>query len=316
VGVVTSLRRAAVSRTVPRLRALPPALLLWPMRLWTRSRTLSRADLAVFLSTYEGLEALPTVRRGLDALGMRSMLEWTFAARDIASMPSPYTHPKQLPGIFHPGLRAVAFPEPPAWVRTIEAAIPEIREELRAALGRRRGFQPYPPIGIEKPSAAWNVLYLYAGGVVDDCARLFPRTFAAVESVPRFRRVGISCFSALNPGAEITPHCGPMNGAIRVHLCLDGADRSWIRVGTEERSLADGRGLLFDDSFEHEVRHHGPRTRFVLFFEIWHPDWRDDEIEPLEALHGALRRTRWSRDVDERRRRERGLLDGEAWWVG
>jgi aspartate beta-hydroxylase len=284
------------------------------MRWRASAVSISRRDVRIILDTIEQMETLPTIRRGLDALGMRSMLEWEFSADEIARTRSPFTHPMQRPTLFHPGVRAQMFHEPPSWIGRLEAAQPAIREELHGALAARSGFQPYRPN--EASGGGWNLLYLHAGGgLVEGTTERFPRTVALLESIPRFRRIGISCFSAVNPGAEIAPHCGPVNGILRVHLCLEGARGAELRVGTERRTWSDGRALVFDDSFEHAVRHEGPKTRFVLFFEIWHPDWSDDEVARLETLHRAFRETQWAKDVDEGRRRDRDKLSGVVWWT-
>ena len=39
-----------------------------------------------------------------------------------------------------------------------------------------------------------------------------------------------------------------------------------------------GKSYVFDDSFEHEAWHHGDSTRIVLIFDIWHPDFSDEEV--------------------------------------
>ncbi|KAH8094082.1 aspartyl/asparaginyl beta-hydroxylase [Aureococcus anophagefferens] len=45
-----------------------------------------------------------------------------------------------------------------------------------------------------------------------------------------------------------------------------------IRVGADWRTWAEGRCLLFDDSFEHEVRNDTDRARVVLLLRFFHPD--------------------------------------------
>jgi aspartyl/asparaginyl beta-hydroxylase (cupin superfamily) len=48
-----------------------------------------------------------------------------------------------------------------------------------------------------------------------------------------------------------------------------------MRVGSTWREWEEGRCLVFDDSFEHEVRHTGGVTagqRVVLLLRFWHPD--------------------------------------------
>ena len=60
-------------------------------------------------------------------------------------------------------------------------------------------------------------------------------------------------------------------------------------MATEWRTWREGRCLVFDDSFEHEVVHPGSAPRVVLIADLWHPEFE----EPLrrQHLHGRhLRR--------------------------
>ena len=43
--------------------------------------------------------------------------------------------------------------------------------------------------------------------------------------------------------------------------------------------LQEGKCLVFDDSFEHEVWHRGASRRVVLLLNIWHPDITQEQKE-------------------------------------
>ena len=52
------------------------------------------------------------------------------------------------------------------------------------------------------------------------------------------------------------------------------------------REWAEGRCLIFDDSFEHEVWHEGDSDRVVLICDLWHPDLDlPSTVLPLLAPH-------------------------------
>ena len=53
---------------------------------------------------------------------------------------------------------------------------------------------------------------------------------------------------------------------------LQGWEGVRFRVGDESRAYAEGRAMVFDDSFEHEVVHGGAQPRFVLYAVLHHPD--------------------------------------------
>ena len=80
-------------------------------------------------------------------------------------------------------------------------------------------------------------------------------------------------FSALDPGTVIHPHTGPSNERLRSHFTLahDGGAR--LRVGSEWRTWEEGKVMVFDSSWEHEVIHEGSSRRIVLILDVWHPDY-------------------------------------------
>ena len=98
-------------------------------------------------------------------------------------------------------------------------------------------------------------------------------------------------FSALNPHARIPPHTGPMNGIIRAHLPLLVPRGCYIRVGPDERTWEEGKLLVFDDSFEHEVWNHSDQVRIVLFLNFWHPCFDAAEIPVLERFRTAYEKS-------------------------
>jgi hypothetical protein len=110
---------------------------------------------------------------------------------------------------------------------------------------------------------------------------MFPVTWKAMNSVPRFNKSALAQFSRLKPGTTLAPHYGPYNGTLRVHLCIEDSPHTYIRVGEEIIDWQEGKVVIFDDSFEHHVVHRGNSPRTVLFFDVWHPDWLDSELKLL-----------------------------------
>jgi aspartate beta-hydroxylase len=150
---------------------------------------------------------------------------------------------------------------------------------------------------------------------------LCPVTCALLEAVPRAYEHAF--FSALSPGTHIIKHNGPTNKKLRIHLPLAGVRGSRLRVGGDVHEAVRGRALVFDDSFEHEAWHDGPETRLVLVFDIWHPDFSDDEVRFLNFLQKNKMRAEMA--ADEAQPHEESfyklladanqLLDGTDWWV-
>jgi len=100
--------------------------------------------------------------------------------------------------------------------------------------------------------------------------------------------LGYCYFSKIDPGTHILPHCGASNLKLRCHLPIlvpetENSEncQTWIRVGDQTRSWKEGEILVFDDSFEHEVKNDTLMPRVVLIFDIWHPELLAEEIGEL-----------------------------------
>ena len=73
------------------------------------------------------------------------------------------------------------------------------------------------------------------------------------------------------------PHCGPTNARLTAHLGLVVPKGLTIRAAEETRGWEEGKCLVFDDSFEHEVKHEGDSERIVLMINFFHPDVPEKE---------------------------------------
>ncbi|XP_049295812.1 uncharacterized protein LOC125770365 [Anopheles funestus] len=134
----------------------------------------------------------------------------------------------------------------------------------------------------------WKQLELFSRGtrVERNCARA-PLTCRLVEQyfpAARTCKRGQVKFSVMHPGTHVWPHCGPTNCRIRAHLGLRVPQGTYIRVAEETRSWEDGKWLIFDDSFEHEVWHNGTETRLVLIVDFWHPDLTESQRRSLSPI--------------------------------
>lgn len=74
---------------------------------------------------------------------------------------------------------------------------------------------------------------------------------------------------------DLDPHCGTSNHKIRLHLGLDiprlNHTVPTIRVANTTKVWEEGKVLVFDDSFEHEIFNPTKRDRIVLILDAWHP---------------------------------------------
>ncbi len=232
----------------------------------------------------------------------------------IASGQKDRVHPLDLlqgPGFYFPGLTARPWHNPNDFesVAMLEASYDVIKQELLNLLNKRMGFHPYR----EKDLVArgeWNAFYIRSSGMsFEENQASCPETAKIINSLPRIGELAM--FSALNPGAHIKAHCGRWNLRLTIHLGLIVPENCEFRVGSEIRSWQEGKCLIFDDSFEHEVWNKSGRTRFCLLVDIWHPDLSPIEIEIMEAASRILREVH---PIDAEINELKNQLRGEKWW--
>lgn len=198
--------------------------------------------------------------------------------------------PLQYPNFFLPGLTARPFWDGSQFddVRRLEEAVPVIREEL-LRLRQRPVFGPEPESDLVA-SGLWAQFDFSIGGrkLEENCA-LCPETTRVLDSLEEAKGCDLMLFSANVPGTHLRPHCGPHNARLRCHLALVVPDGCSIRVGDEVRNWDEGRCLVFDDSFEHEVWNRGEGTRIVLLVDFWHPELTEIEKLAFQQLSGLVR---------------------------
>lgn len=185
----------------------------------------------------------------------------------------------------YPGLRSVPWHDPRQFklARDLEESAADIAAECRA-VGRRR-FRDETE-NIER-SGRWSVLFLYERGRKHqhNCS-LCPKTVAVIEANRTVLSLaGLAYFSALDSKTHVGEHSGATNIRLRCHLGIDVPKDCGMRVGGITQTWEEGRCLVFDDSFPHEVWNRGIRPRVVLVVDLWHPDLTDDEVTLLNGLH-------------------------------
>ena len=179
------------------------------------------------------------------------------------------------------------------WIADVEARADEIREELDGLLARVDQLPNYQDIQEEQRKLTqddrWKIFGFYAYGTRDDgnCQRC-PRTAEIVESIPGMTT---AFFSVLLPHKHIPPHTGIWKGVLRYHLALrTPADETAarIRVGSRIEHWRDGRSLIFDDTFEHEVWNDSDEIRVVLFVDVIRP-LLDGQAVDVDGAHYCVR---------------------------
>jgi hypothetical protein len=191
--------------------------------------------------------------------------------------------------------------EQPDWCRDLAAHWTDIRDEylllstsssgqdgtsdhkapahwpVVGAGGHREGAGAHDS-SVVSPGGDWRELVLFGSGA--EPARA-PRTAALVQRYAAsavdlaVQGGGEVIFSVLAPHTRIQPHTAGTNIRLTAHLGLvipKDKDACRIRIRDIWCQWEPGKMLVFDDSYEHEVRNDSDECRAVLLMRFWHPD--------------------------------------------
>ncbi len=172
------------------------------------------------------------------------------------------------------------------WVDGIEAHWREVREELERVLVDHEALPNFQDISKDQIEITdddrWKTLFLYGYGFKADLVtELCPRTAELVQQIPG---MVTAMFSILSPHKHILAHRGPYKGVLRYHLGLivpSEKEACRIRVGDEIRHWEEGKSMVFDDTYEHEVWNDTDELRAVLFLDV---------LRPLPRAEAAINR--------------------------
>ncbi|XP_019780836.1 aspartyl/asparaginyl beta-hydroxylase isoform X6 [Tursiops truncatus] len=162
-----------------------------------------------------------------------------------------------------------------------------IRDEGLAVMDRAQGlFLPEDENLREKGD--WSQFTLWQQGRKNENACKGARkTCALLDKFPETTgcRRGQIKYSVMHPGTHVWPHTGPTNCRLRMHLGLvipkEGCK---IRCANETKTWEEGKVLIFDDSFEHEVWQDATSFRLIFIVDVWHPELTPHQRRSLPAI--------------------------------
>jgi aspartyl/asparaginyl beta-hydroxylase (cupin superfamily) len=174
------------------------------------------------------------------------------------------------------------------WVSHIEENWDIIREEVERLLQDHADLPNFQDISKDQIEITdddrWKTVFLYGYGFEADLGvEMCPRTAALMREIPGMKTAMVSI---LSPRKHILDHRGPYKGVLRYHLGLivpADAESCRIRVGDDVRHWHEGRSLIFDDTFNHEVWNDTDETRVVLFVDVLRP-----LPSPWDAINRAI----------------------------
>lgn len=162
------------------------------------------------------------------------------------------------------------------WAGHLEENWEVIRKELDEILKYKELIPRFQDISEDQKSISkdddWKTFFLYGFGYKAEanCARC-PETTRLIESVPGMTT---AFFSILSPGKHIPEHRGVYKGFLRYHLGLKvpaPAEQCRIRVDEISAHWEEGKGMLFDDTYQHEVWNNTDGIRVVLLLDVIRP---------------------------------------------
>ncbi|XP_056377999.1 aspartyl/asparaginyl beta-hydroxylase isoform X2 [Hyla sarda] len=172
-------------------------------------------------------------------------------------------------------------------VRSLEANWKTIRDEGLAVMDKSKGlFVPEDENLREKGD--WSQYTLWQQGRKNEkSCKAAPKTCALLERFPESTgcRRGQIKYSVMHPGTHVWPHTGPTNCRLRMHLGLVIPSQGCrIRCANDTRSWEEGKVLIFDDSFEHEVWQKADSYRLIFIVDVWHPELTQHQRRTLPAI--------------------------------
>jgi len=160
------------------------------------------------------------------------------------------------------------------WVKDLESHWPTIRAEFDHVLATTSipSFADVVPGEAKIADAKWKmyIFRIFSTEIPENCVRC-PKTYALIKDIPGMTS---AYFSIIDAGKHIPAHCGPFRGVIRYHLGVKipaPAEKCRIRVADQTRSWEEGKSLIFDDTYDHEVWNDTDDFRAVLFMDIMRP---------------------------------------------
>lgn len=162
------------------------------------------------------------------------------------------------------------------WTTLLEENWLTIRKELEGILANHQQFPSLQDIQKEQivlnQDNNWKTYFLFGFGLkaVKNCEAC-PVTASLLEKIPDMKT---AFFSILYPGKHIPAHKGVFKGLIRSHLGLIIPGKKGdclMRIDNQKILWEEGKAVVFDDTYEHEVWNNSNQVRVVLLIDIIRP---------------------------------------------
>ncbi len=187
------------------------------------------------------------------------------------------------------------------WTAELEKNWRRMRKEAELVL---RDMNSIPPVRHLSPDHQmiarddrWRGFVLWGYGVrwERNCL-LCPETAGLLERIPGLLS---AFFSVMQAGAHVPRHTGPTKAILTAHLGIKvPANRNACRmqIGQQDFSWEEGRTVVFDDMYPHEVWNDSAEDRVILLLHIKRPETFPGSLL-RETLFATLRKTSLVKDA-------------------
>ncbi|XP_051909886.1 aspartyl/asparaginyl beta-hydroxylase isoform X2 [Hippocampus zosterae] len=172
-------------------------------------------------------------------------------------------------------------------IKALEKNWKMIRDEAMVMMDQKTG-QFVPEEENLREKGEWGQYTLWQQGKRSGTScQAVPKTCSLLERFPEATgcKRGQIKFSVMQPGTHVWPHTGPTNCRLRMHLGLVIPKQGCrIRCTDQTREWEEGKVLIFDDSFEHEVWQDADTFRLIFIVDVWHPQLTAYQRQTLSAI--------------------------------
>ena len=200
-----------------------------------------------------------------------------------------------------------------SWAVQLERNFPAIRQELQALLDMREFIPLFHELSPDQQKISignnWKTFFLMGFGYqATQGWKRCPKTMSILNTIPNVRT---AFFSILGPDYHIPRHRGVTKGLIRCHLGLvvpEQREQCFMRVHDQFCHWEEGRCLVFDDTFDHEVWNQTNQERIVLLVDVDRPMRLLGRVVS-RILYLGIRKSGYVQDVRQNLKKWEALFD-------
>ncbi len=156
----------------------------------------------------------------------------------------------------------------------LEESWKEIKQEIEGVISSGKTLPKFHEVDdgqeyiSDNDGLSWSLLnlLLYEMWHEKNCD-LCPKTTSILKGLGSVKS---AYFSILAPGKHIPPHKGPYKGIIRYQLALSVPKNGECKIIVDDKDCfwEEGKSVLFDDTYTHEVINNTNEVRIALLLDI------------------------------------------------